>query len=164
MKCAKGARMLLINTHIQPSEIHGLGLFAAEDIPKGTWIWKFHSNTTQVFSQRKFLSVCQELSFHALKNFIDYSYIRKGKIYYINDNTRFINHSTTPNVGFLSNLSEIALQDIKKGDEIIENYHNSYDENDFFRMDIDLKITDQIQLFNQLRLHLDSPVILNMAI
>ncbi len=35
--------MLLIKTKLDLSKIHGIGLFAGEDIPKGTIIWRFNS-------------------------------------------------------------------------------------------------------------------------
>jgi uncharacterized protein len=34
--------MLLVSTVIGPSQIHGLGLFAAEPIPRGGKVWQFH--------------------------------------------------------------------------------------------------------------------------
>ena len=33
--------MLLVKTTLRPSEVHGLGLFADEFIPKGIAIWRF---------------------------------------------------------------------------------------------------------------------------
>ena len=33
--------MLLVKTHIAPSQIHNLGLFADEFIPAGTEVWRF---------------------------------------------------------------------------------------------------------------------------
>jgi hypothetical protein len=33
--------MILVKTQLGPSTVHGLGLFAAEFIPKGTVIWEF---------------------------------------------------------------------------------------------------------------------------
>lgn len=128
--------MLLVKTFVAPSLIHGLGLFAGENIPKGTIVWKFHRQTTQVFSKRNFILLCENISLPSMLDFIDYSYIRNGSIYYLNDKTRFINHSSNPNLAFQSDRFEIAIKDIKKGEELTEAYNLSYDKNDFYFLNI----------------------------
>ena len=34
--------MLLVRTRLGPSTIHGIGVFADEDIPRGTIVWSFN--------------------------------------------------------------------------------------------------------------------------
>jgi uncharacterized protein len=124
--------MLLVDTYIGTSEIHGVGLFAAENIKKGTPVWEFNQNTSRVFWKKQFLTTCDDMSLPAILEFLDHSYIKEGNIYYLNDRTKFINHSLNPNIAFKSLKLEIAIKDIDKGEELTENYSLSYDKNDFF--------------------------------
>ncbi len=90
------------------------------------------------------------LSLPSLKELLDHSYIRNGNIFIINDNTKFINHSETPNLELSSDNLEVAKCDIKKGDELTENYLLSYDENDFFNIDFS-KFNSQEEIINYLK-------------
>jgi SET domain-containing protein len=128
--------MLLVDTYIGPSDIHDIGLFAAERIKKGTPVWEYNQNTSQVFWKKQFLSVCCGPSLPAILEFIDHSYIKEGNVYYLNDRTKFINHSVDPNIAFKTSKLEIAIKNIGKGEEITENYSLSYDKNDFFFWDL----------------------------
>lgn len=143
--------MLLVETYIGTSQIHGIGLFAAQKIRKGTPIWEFNSNTTQVFWKKQFLSICNTLALPALLEFLNHSYIKEGNIYYLNDRTKYINHSLMPNVAFKSTKLEIAIKDINIGEEITENYLLSYDKNDFFFWDLELQSKNKETICAQLR-------------
>lgn len=124
--------MLMVNTYIGPSRIHGTGLFAARDISEGEEIWSYHPVTCQKYTVSKFLHQCYKLSFEEILSLLNYSYIRDNFVYSINDNTKYINHSLRANVALVSPFSEVAIKNIKKGEEILENYFDSYDENDFY--------------------------------
>lgn len=143
--------MLLVKTYIGPSKIHGIGLFAAENIRKGTVVWEFNQNTTQIFWKKQFLSICNGMSLPAILEFIDHSYIKDGNIYYLNDRTKFINHSTTPNIAFKTSKTEFAIRDINAGDEITENYYLSYDKNDFFCWDSICNYTSKVDLLRYMK-------------
>ena len=130
-----GGGMLLIKTKLSHSSIHGIGLFADEDIPMGTPIWKYHPSTCNVLSPTSFYELCTSIPVIAIKNFINYSYIRSDRIYYINDNTRFINHALDANIAFIDDFTEVATKDIAQGEELLENYYASYGPQDFFCLD-----------------------------
>src|SRR5690606_30620696 len=76
--------------------------------------------------------ICNHLSAKAIVDKLAYSYIRNGIIYSPKDNSKFINHSDEPNIAFKDDETMIAIRDIHSGEEILENYVLSYDENDFF--------------------------------
>lgn len=135
--------MLLIDTKIDNSSIHGIGLFTLNEIKRGTQIWVLNPLTTQVFWKKQFLNICSTLPKPVLEDFIKFSYVRNGSIYTLSDNTRFINHSFDPNIGFQNDKSLIALKDIAPGEELVENYHQSYDEVDFFFLDLPLNLSKQ---------------------
>ena len=43
--------MLLIKASARPSKINGIGLFADQEIPKGTQIWKFNQQFDRIFDE-----------------------------------------------------------------------------------------------------------------
>lgn len=124
--------MLLVKTVLNNSNIHGIGLFADQDISKGETIWKLHPSTCSIFSYQEFLSLCKSIPLVGITNFLQYSYLKNNQVYYLSDNSKFINHSLDANIGFSSDCKEVALRDISKGEELLENYIQSYDVNDFF--------------------------------
>ncbi len=125
--------MLTIKTYLSPSSVHGLGLYAAEDIPAQTIIWQFHPFIDNLLTPRDFFETCKGLDEPTLNHMLNATYKRNGHYFYLTDNARFINHSPeTSNIGFVDDFSEIALRDIKYGEELLENYTLSYDTNDFF--------------------------------
>ena len=117
--------MLFVKTRVLPSRIHGLGLFADEDIPKDTILWKFTSEFDLKFTKeqiRKFSKQVQEY-------LETYCWLSKksGKYCFASDNAKYFNHSKNPNSlsAYYKNEEEVvtkAIQDIQKGEEITDNY------------------------------------------
>lgn len=117
--------MLHVKTTIGPSSIHGIGLFADQKIPKGTVICKYDPDIDILITKKKY----SELSDIGKEFFDHYSYWSKEMNGYIcaADNHRFTNHSTDPNVGTIDAKAghdgvDVALRDIKKGEEITVDY------------------------------------------
>lgn len=110
--------MLLVKTELRPSPIHGLGLFAAEDILLGAVIWRFQIGFDQILP-----AVCLEyLPAPAISYIENHCYM--GQFVLITgDHDRFINSSDDPNTEFsVSAMESRAILHIKKGEEITENY------------------------------------------
>ena len=125
--------MLLVKTKVKNSQIHGLGLFADEFIPKGTVIWKFTSGFDLKFTKE------QILSFPDLLQIFIYTYAwksKKSELYcHAVDDGRFFNHSENPNslAEYRDDEEEsvnVALRDIQIGEEITDNYSSFEDETD----------------------------------
>lgn len=142
--------MLLVKTVLNNSQIHGIGLFADQDICKGETIWKFHPSTCTIFSYQEFLSLCNSIPLVGITNFLQYSYLKNNQVYYLSDNSKFINHSLEANIGFSNDYKEIALRDITKGEELLENYIQSYDENDFFMQEHLFQIQNKKKILKSL--------------
>ena len=123
--------MLLIKTKILYSGNDGLGLFAASDIKKGQEVWTYNSNTTKTFWKSDFCRTLEKMSIESILEFINFSYIRSGPIFYLNDNSRYIKHSDDPNIAYVDDLTMVAIRNIKKDEEILKNYSLSFDKNDF---------------------------------
>lgn len=130
--------MLIINAYVAPSHVHGIGLFAGEPIKKGQTIWEFNPHLDRVMQREEFLNICRELDDRALEHLLSYCYKRKNKYYYLADNTRFINHTENDYNLMLedNDMIEVALRDIAPGEELLENYFLSYDEDDFFNFEL----------------------------
>jgi len=129
--------MLKIKSYLAASKVHGIGLFAGENIKEGTIVWQFNSYIDQVFTIRKFRTICSSVNHFGLQHLYASSYKRNDRYYYITDNARFINHSNDNfNIIFSDDRTEIACHDIRKDEEILENYFMSYDKDDFFYFEL----------------------------
>ena len=122
--------MLLVETNIGPSKIHGIGLFAAQFISKGTPIWRFLKGFDIEVNEHDLARLLEP----ARKQFLHFAYRDpKTKLYTLCfDNARFTNHSDKPNTVTIINKDgeeiDIAAQDIKSGEEITYNYGDLEDD------------------------------------
>lgn len=116
--------MLLVETYIKNSSIHGLGLFAKEFIPKETKIWEYNIHLDNCLSNESKIKLPK-----INQDFIEFFYYFKKDFGWtiLGDNARFINHSYTPNTDSKEFFTTIANRDIQIDEEIFENY---YDFND----------------------------------
>lgn len=112
--------MYLVKVYVDKSSIHGLGVFAGEDIPKGTVIWKLEPAFDHIYTQEEFDRLPQQA-----QDYLNiYAYWEHGRIIHCGDCGIYVNHSDSPNVGNMPDDvdREIALYDIKKGEEITSDY------------------------------------------
>jgi hypothetical protein len=110
--------MLLVKTKIGPSEIHGLGLFAAEDVAAGTLVWRWDEGLDLAWPS---LEVLPE-PFRAYV--LHYGFRWDGLQRLAVDNARFVNHSDDPNT-VEDGATMRARRQITSGEEITENYLES---------------------------------------
>lgn len=116
--------MLLVETYIGESKIHGLGLFAKNKILKGTKIWELTPGIDIKIGKKQH----EALPEIPRKYIHTYSYRDKitGDYVLTGDNDRFTNHSDNPNskcIGFGSNAEiTVALRDIAQNEEITVDY------------------------------------------
>ena len=128
--------MLTVKTYLAPSSIHGIGLFAAENIPANSIIWQYNEHIDRIYSEELFLDICRNTHNCTLPHLLNSSYKRGGRFFYLTDNARFINHAVPANIAFVDDYTERTLHTIKAGEEILENYLLSYDASDFFFQEI----------------------------
>ena len=117
--------MLLVKTRIEPSLIHGIGLFADEAIAKGTIIWRCAPGLDLVFDE----SIRAALPVVARQDFMKYAYLDRdtGKYVLCFDDARFLNHSDEPNIVDGHDNKDgwgidIAAREIAAGEELTCNY------------------------------------------
>lgn len=111
--------MLLVKTNVAPSLIHGIGLFAAEEIRAGQVIWEYLDGFDRYFHVSSLDGKSE-----AFKEFFNRYAAKDGYYFQLDcDNTRFMNHSSTPNVSTgRGSEGMVASVDIHIGDEITCNY------------------------------------------
>lgn len=120
--------MLCIRTKVQPSEVSGLGLFADENITKGTVIWKFEPRLDLLISKEDI----EVMSKPAKEQIYNYAYLDRkyNKFLLCGDDARFFNHSIDCNCDDSNEDITIASRDIKKGEELTVNYSTFYGDSD----------------------------------
>lgn len=117
--------MLMVKTRIGPSDIAGIGLFADQDIPKGTETWRFMRNFDKLLTEREIDSLPEP----ARSNILDHTYLdaASGQFVLCADNARFMNHADDPNTAGVHEQGaiegyDIALRDIRAGEEMTCDY------------------------------------------
>lgn len=112
-------KMLKVKTYLDKSSIEGLGVFAAEDISKGTITWEYNPTIDKDISG----FAADKIEFEFIEK---YAFQDKQLDIWIlsSDNDRFTNHSDSPNTGPLPDGTMIALRDIKNGEEITSRYYD----------------------------------------
>ena len=106
--------MLLVKTRLGTSDIHGLGVFADERIPKGTLMWEFTRGFDLELRIEDFLPQKSYILHYG-------SMFEPGVYLLCGDDARFMNHSDRPNMSG-SGTQNFALCDIAAGEEITCDY------------------------------------------
>ncbi len=113
--------MLLVETYVAPSAIHGQGLFAAKPIKAGEVVWRFDRSCEVTFTSEQVNKLAPMFrKFVLVYSFFDES---RHMLVLSIDNARFFNHSTHPNVEAKSGRDfDVALRDISAGEEMTEDF------------------------------------------
>jgi hypothetical protein len=116
--------VLLVRTSVRQSPIHGLGVFAEEDIPDGTILWRFDPVLDRVIPEEELDGMPGHLV-DFIEVYSEY-FPELGVLVLSGDNDRFTNHSDDPNTEVvLPNGPEAlvrARRDIAAGEEITCDY------------------------------------------
>lgn len=117
--------MLTVITYIAPSAIEGVGVFTAERIGKGQVISRFDPAFDRLIPREDY-----ENAPPYLKTLLDrYAFPHPNDldlIVYEVDNSRFMNHSPTPNTDFSNFAAGVALRDIAAGEELTCDYNSFF--------------------------------------
>lgn len=122
---------------LQPSPVHGIGVFAICDIPKGCKTI-FSKNTGGWIKLG--IEEVEQLPAHS-KNLVETYYLYDSEHYFIPDHgckvmdiANYLNHSNTPNIISVDDGEYFeALRDIAKGEELLVDYGTIVDGVDDYR-------------------------------
>ena len=119
-------------TEVRNSHVHGLGVFAKTDIPKGTVWWRARPGMDVLLINKAQFQTLKDsqhspTSQDLLEAIYTYSYYsaEDDVLILILDHARYTNHSFQPNSDVYPEpgvIGSIALRDIKAGEEIMEDY------------------------------------------
>ena len=125
--------MLIVKTNLKYSEIHGLGCFAGEDIKKGQTVWRFDEGIDLIFKESDLKNF--PVSFVEFLKMYAYSpLVNTEKTYVLcADNARHMNHDENPNLDETPEGLNVALRDIKAGEELTCNY-NQFDKDAAYKL------------------------------
>lgn len=117
------------------SPIHGIGVFAVRDIPKGAYPLKSYIRIKEMDISKQDIKHLPQGVRDQIDTFCYYDR-KKVSIPRIGLNTFdmaiYLNHSKKPNLRFKKNGSLECLHDVKKGDEMFIDYDISFGEKHFF--------------------------------
>ena len=118
--------MLIIKTYIAKSPLHGLGLFAAEDIAADVSVWKFTESFDKTFTREEIEHLPATTQIFLAK--YAYKSRRTGRYLLDSDNARYFNHTESPNTatraeGHSPEDVIYTLRNIKAGEEITMDYN-----------------------------------------
>lgn len=120
--------MILVETRVAPSGIHGNGLFAVRPLPAGTPFYRHAPEFDQSFTPEAWAALPDPA-----RGFVrHFTYFDRaaGRMILSGDDARFMNHSDTPNTGVPAGASfregepvvTVALRDIAAGEELTCDY------------------------------------------
>src|SRR3954451_8822230 len=127
--------MLMVETELRESRIHGIGVFLTEPVQAGQLIWRFDSRIDRVFSDREMHEMPERL-----QRFLrTYSTLHGDlKLWVLcGDNGRHFNHSEQPNTRSLGIAfgDDVAAEDIEPGTELTSDYRTICDAMRLGRLD-----------------------------
>lgn len=112
--------MFIVPTYVAPSTIHGLGVFAGEDLKEGQPIWQFARGLDLVVPFHQI-----EAAPKAFQDYMNtYAYISpqvEGGMVLSCDHAKFLNHSHDANTEIRGETT-LARRAIRKGEEITCDY------------------------------------------
>ncbi len=119
--------MMMVETELRVSAIHGIGVFLTEPVRAGQLIWRFDSRIDRAFSDAELLDMPEQL-----QRFLrTYSTLQADlKLWVLcGDNGRHFNHSDTPNTRSLGIAlgDDVAAEDLPAGAELTSDYRTICD-------------------------------------
>lgn len=124
--------MLKVKTYLDRSDLHGIGVFAAEDIPQDTLIWVFNPLVDLTYSPGEWRRMRETLHPASFSEIEKYSYKENNLYYLCTDNAQFMNHSSRcHNVTNDSHDNTMhAMREIRQGEELLCSYLEFCDKDD----------------------------------
>jgi uncharacterized protein len=119
--------MLLFDTELRPSPIHGIGVFLLEDVKEGDIVWRFDTRIDRVYSDDELDALPPRLQ-EFLRTYSTW-HQAAGLWVLCGDNGRHFNHSDNPNTLSLGIAfsDDVAATDLPAGTELTSDYRTICD-------------------------------------
>jgi len=119
--------MLMVDTELRASSIHGIGVFLTQPVKAGDLIWRFDGRIDRVFADAELREMPKRL-----QQFLrTYSTLHGDLNLWVlcGDNGRHFNHSDTPNTHSLGIAfgDDVAAMDLEPGTELTSDYRTICD-------------------------------------
>lgn len=114
--------MMMVDTELKQSSIHGIGVFLLEPVKKGQLIWRFDSRIDRVYCEEELASLPDRAQ-HFLRVYSTWSEATQLWVL-CGDNGRHFNHSGEPNTvsAGIAYGEDIAGEDLPAGTELTSDY------------------------------------------
>ncbi len=119
--------MMMVETELRPSLIHGIGVFLLQPVRQGDLIWRFDARIDRVYTEEEIASLPE----HMQRFLRTYSTWHQGTKLWVfcGDNGRHFNHSDEPST--ISNAiafgEDHAAADLPAGVELTSDYRTICD-------------------------------------
>jgi SET domain-containing protein len=114
--------MMMVETELKPSSIHGLGVFLTQSVQAGQLIWRFDPRVDRIYGEEEISA----LPLHVQQYLRTYSTWHEATGLYMlcGDNGRYFNHSDTPTTvsTAISFGDDQAICDLSAGEELTSDY------------------------------------------
>jgi hypothetical protein len=110
--------MLMVETELRPSPIHGIGVFLLQPVCPGELIWRFESRIDRVYTEEEIATLPEHMRRFLRTNSTWHEPTRLWVL--CGDNGRHINHSDTPTTvsNAISFSEDRAAADLPVGTEL----------------------------------------------
>ena len=114
--------MMMVETELKPSPIHGLGVYLLKPVRRGDLVWRFDARIDRVYTDDEIGT----LPAHVQDYLRIYStwHAQTGLYVLCGDNGRFFNHSDAPTTvsNAISFGEDRAFRDLEPGEELTSDY------------------------------------------
>lgn len=114
--------MMMVDTELRPSRIHGIGVFVTQDVKAGTILWQFDSRIDRVYCEAEIASLPERMQ-RFVRTYSTWN--AQAELWVLcGDNGRHFNHSDTPNSisDGIAFGTDRAACDIAAGTELTSDY------------------------------------------
>ena len=120
--------MMMVETEIRPSPIHGLGVFLLQPVKKGELVWRYDSRIDRTYTPEEVASLPE----HMQRYLETYSTWHAGVGVWVlcGDNGRYFNHSDDPSTVSDGPAfgTDRAVRDLAAGEELTSDYRTICDQ------------------------------------
>ena len=119
--------MLMVETEVRQSPIHGLGVFLKQPVKKDGLVWRFDARIDRVYTPDEIASLPRHVQAY-LETYCTW-HEDTGLFVLCGDNGRYFNHSETPSTisNAISFGEDRAIRDLTIGEELTSDYRTICD-------------------------------------